>query len=130
MAPYDRNATKMTAPKYVIICGIKFKVTAIYIDAFKNCKKLKSATIECNVRTIGAIAFNGCKNLNKVTIRSNKITKIGTGAFKGINKKAKFKVTKHKLSKYKKMNLNIRFVIIWILYFHLHLHLLMLNQQI
>jgi uncharacterized repeat protein (TIGR02543 family) len=103
MAPYDRNCTKMTAPKYVVIGGVKFKVIAIYKDAFKNCKKLKSATIECYVRTIGANAFDGCKNLKKVTIRSNRLTKIGASAFKGIDKNAKFKVTKHKVNKYKNM---------------------------
>lgn len=103
MAPYDRNCTKMTAPKYVVIGGVKFKVTAIYKDAFKNCKKLKSATIECYVRTIGANAFDGCKSLKKVTIRSNRLTKIGACAFKGIDKNAKFKVTKHKVNKYKNM---------------------------
>ena len=55
------------------------------------------------MRTIGASAFDGCKNLKKVTIRSNRLTKIGTGAFKGIDKTAKFKVTKHKVNKYKNM---------------------------
>ena len=102
MAPYNKNTTKMTAPKAVKIGGVKFFVTALNKNAFKDCKNLKSATIEINVTSIGANAFCGCKKLKSVNIRSKQIKKIGSNAFKGINGKATIKVPKIKLEKYTK----------------------------
>ena len=55
------------------------------------------------LKTIGKAAFKNCKKLRKVIIKSAKITKIGKTAFKGIKKKATFKVPKIKKAKYKKM---------------------------
>lgn len=107
MAPYNKKCTKMAAPKTVKIGGVKFKVTAIEKNAFKNCKKLKTATFEANIAKIGANAFSGCSNLKTVNIRTTKLTGIGSNAFKGINKKVKFSITKKvtgkKLKKYIKM---------------------------
>ena len=62
------------------IKGKTYKVTAIKKNAFKNCKKLK-----------------------KVIIHSKNIKSIGKNAFKGIVKKAVFKVPDGKISKYKKL---------------------------
>lgn len=102
VAPYNKNCTKMTAPKYVRIDGIKFKVTQISSKAFKGCKNLRSVTIESNVHTIGKSAFYECSKLRTVNIRSTKIRKIGKNAFKGISSKAKVKVPKTKVKTYSK----------------------------
>lgn len=48
-------------------------------------------------------AFKGCKKLKKVTIKAAKLKSIGKNAFKGIYKKATFKVPKKQLKKYKKL---------------------------
>ncbi|MBO4864370.1 MAG: leucine-rich repeat protein [Eubacterium sp.] len=103
MAPYNKNSTKITIPATVKIAGVKYKVTAINKNAFKGCSKLTKLTIGKNVTKIGSKACNGCKKLKNIIIKSSKIKKIQSKAFKGINSKAKFKVPKKKLKKYKKM---------------------------
>ena len=65
--------------------------------------KLKKVIIEKNIQKIAKNAFKGCKKLKKVTIKTTKLKSIGTNAFKGIYKKATFKVPKKYLKKYKKM---------------------------
>lgn len=103
MAPYNRNCTKASVSNNVKLGGVKFKVTAINMNAFKNCKKLKFVCIGTNVTKIGTNAFRGCSKLKSVTIRSKKIVKIGAKAFYGINKKVKFKVPKVKFKKLVKL---------------------------
>ena len=103
MKPYNKNCTKATIPATVKIGGVTFKVTEVSNNAFKNCKNLKKVIIGKNVTKIGSKAFYGCKKLKSITIKTTKLKKIGSKAFKGINSKAKFKVPKKKLSKYKKM---------------------------
>ncbi|MCR5103016.1 MAG: leucine-rich repeat protein [Eubacterium sp.] len=126
MKPYNKNCTKMTATRTIKIGGVVFKVTAINKDAFKGCKKLKTAAIDANVLSIGANAysgctalttvtirgngltniganaFNGCKRLKTITIKSTNIKKIGAKAFKGISSKATFKLPKKKKTVYEK----------------------------
>lgn len=106
--------------------GQRFAVTEIGASAFKNNKKITSAVIGKNVKTIGNNAFAGCKNLKKVTLKGNKLSKIGkkafagdkklkqiiiksknlkkvgANAFKGINKKAIIRVPAAKYKKYVK----------------------------
>lgn len=83
--------------------GYTFKVTSIGKKAFKGRKKLKSVTIGSNVKVINKKAFAGCKKLKKVVVKSKILKKVKAKAFKGINKKASFKVSRAKLKKYKKM---------------------------
>lgn len=121
----SKSASKVTIPATVNIDGVTYKVTSIAVNAFKNDKKLTKVTIGGNVKTIGTNAFSGCKKITRVTI-PEKVTKIGTNAFcgckklktitiksaklknigknafKGIHKKAVFKVPGKMLSKYKK----------------------------
>lgn len=94
MAPYNKNCKKATAGATVKLAGVTFKITAINANAFKNCKTLTTFTMGSNVTSIGAKAFAGCKNLKIFTIKGKNLKKIGANAFKGINIKAKFKVTK------------------------------------
>ena len=103
MAPYNRNCTKATMPEFVKIAGVKFKVTALNKDAFKNCKKIKTVTIGKNITKIGANAFSGCAKLQSVSIKATGLKSIGGNAFKGISAKAKFKVPKKQYTKYSKM---------------------------
>lgn len=103
MKPYNKNCTKATIPATVKIGGVKFKVTALNKNAFKNCKNLSKVTIGKSVTKIGANAFNGASKLKTITIKATKLKSIGRNAFKGINAKAKFKVPKKQLKKYTKM---------------------------
>ena len=103
MAPYNRNCTKATMPEFVKIAGVKFKVTALNKNAFKNCKKITNVTIGKNITKIGANAFSGCTKLKSVSIRATSLKSIGSNAFKGISAKARFKVPKKQYTKYSKM---------------------------
>ena len=76
----DKNVKTITIPATVTINGIKYKVTSIAKNAFKNNKKLTKVTIGSNVKTIDANAFYGCTKLKTVTIGKN-VTTIGSKAF-------------------------------------------------
>jgi hypothetical protein len=47
--------------------------------------------------------FAGDSKLKAITIQSKKLNKVGSGALKGISKKAKIKVPSAKLKNYKKL---------------------------
>ena len=100
-----KNVKKVSIPATITVKGVKYKVTAVSKDAFKNNKKVTQVTIDKNVKNIGKNAFYGCKNLKKVIIKTTKLTKktVGKNAFKGIHKKATIKVPKKKLDAYKKI---------------------------
>ena len=57
------------------------KVTAIGVNAFRDCEKITSVTVPSTVKTIGRAAFSGCESLKEVTIPSS-VTSIGEEAFK------------------------------------------------
>ena len=99
----DKAKSSITIPDTITVDGITYKVTSISKNAFKNNKKLKKVTIGKNITTIGANAFYGCKNLKTITIKSKNLKTVSKNAFKGINSKAKIKVPKSKLTKYKKL---------------------------
>ena len=101
--PYNKNCTSASISPTVKIGGVKFKVTVVTNNAFKNCKKLSKVTIGKNVTLIGKNAFSGCSSLSTITINATNLKKIGAGAFKGIKAEAKFKVPKKKITKYEKM---------------------------
>ena len=100
-----KNVKKVSIPATITVKGVKYQVTAVSKDAFKNNKKVTQVTIDKNVNNIGKNAFYGCKNLKKVIIKTTKLTKktVGKNAFKGIHKKATIKVPKKKLNAYKKL---------------------------
>jgi hypothetical protein len=56
-----------------------------------------------NVTALGKNVFAGDSKLQAITIQSKKLSKVGSGALKGINKKAKIKVPSAKLKNYKKL---------------------------
>lgn len=126
IGPVDKTSKKVTLPSSVKIGKKTYKVTSIGKKAFKGCKKLTSVKIGKYVTTIGDSAFESCTALSKITIpanvtkigkkafykdgklksitiKSKKLKKVGSRAFKGINKKAKIKVPSSKLSSYKKL---------------------------
>lgn len=126
--PKNKMATFVSISKTVVIDGITYQVTAIGVNAFSGCSKLKKITIGKNVAAIGnnafykctkltkivipskvnkigRNAFYGCKALKSITIKSAKLTSknVGSKAFKGIHAKATIKVLASKLKDYKKI---------------------------
>ncbi len=97
----ENNAFKNHKKVQTVV--IPSSVTSIGKYAFKNCKKLTSVTIGKNVTTIGKGAFTGCSALKKVKVTSKKLKSIGAAAFKGISKKAAFKLPSSKKKAYRKM---------------------------
>lgn len=100
-----KQKASVTVPDTVTIDKVTYKVTSIAANAFKNNKKLKKVVIGKNVTKIGKKAFYGCSKLKKITVKTTKLTKknVGSQAFKGIHKKAAFKVPKKKISSYRKV---------------------------
>ena len=98
----NSKTTKVTIPKTVKIGGKSFQVTSIADKALKN-MKVTSVKIGENVTVIGKEAFQNCKKLGTITIQSVKLKKVGKNAFKGIKTTAKIKVPSKKLTAYKKL---------------------------
>ena len=99
-----KQKASVTIPATVTINNVTYKVTSIAANAFKNNKKLKKVVIGKNITKIGKKAFYGCSKLKNITVKTTKLTKknVGSQAFKGIHKKATFKVSK-KISSYRKI---------------------------
>lgn len=125
-ATTNKKGTKITIPNYCTYKGIKFKVTGVAANAFKNnknlksvtignavtkigtgafyrCQKLSKVTIGTGLKTINKNAFYGCKNLKNITIKSTKLTTVGKNALRGIHEKCRIKVPSSKLKAYKKL---------------------------
>ena len=64
----SKKITKLSIPEYVIISGIKFKVTAIDKKAFYKYTKLKTVTIGKNVKTFGTQAFAKSSKISKKAV--------------------------------------------------------------
>ena len=98
----DRKSS-IQVPDKIKIDGISYKVTSIAKKALQNNKNLKSITVGKNVTEIKANAFRGCRNLSSIIIQSKNLQRVGKGALKGIQAKAKIKVPSNKLESYKKI---------------------------
>ena len=98
----DRKSS-IQVPDKIKIDGISYKVTSIAKNALQNNKNLKSITVGKNVMEIKANAFRGCRNLSSIIIQSKNLQRVGKGALKGIQAKAKIKVPSNKLESYKKI---------------------------
>lgn len=123
-----KRTRKGAIPNSIKAEGKTYQVTSIAANAFKGNKKLRTVVIGRNVETIGRRAFYkctslkqikipkktarigkqafyGCRNLKTITLQTKKLkaSKIGSGAWKGISKKAVVKVPGAKLKKYKKI---------------------------
>ena len=100
---YNKAAASAVIPETVTIYGTKYKVTRIAAKAFSGKKMLKKVTIGKNISYIGKKAFAKCAKLKRIIIRTKKLkaSKVGAAAFKGIHKKAVFKVPGSCLRSYK-----------------------------
>ncbi len=101
--PVKKTVTSASIPAAITARGIKYKVTEIAANAFKNCGSLAKVTIGKNIKKIGKNAFSGCKKLKTITIKTTKLTKkgIGSNSFKNIHKTASFKLPKKQKKNYR-----------------------------
>ena len=97
------RTTKVTIANTVKIGGKTFQVTSIADKALYNKTKVSSVTIGTNVTSIGKEAFKNCKKLTTITIQSTKLKTVGKNALNGIKSTAKVKVSKSKITAYKKL---------------------------
>ena|GEM_PF-2248842 len=125
-APKYSTYKGVTIPSTVKIGGVRFKVTTVGKNAFRNNYYLKKIAIGNNVRTISAGSFRGCVSLSKVTIgtsatgingaafygdynlrsviiKGSGLSKISKNAFKKINAYAVIKVPYASLAAYKQL---------------------------
>ena len=71
----------------VTVDGVKYNVTTIGANAFKDCKKATKIELPKTVETIGAKAFTGAKKLKTLTLKSTKAPTINKKAFKSLDTK-------------------------------------------
>ncbi|MEE0418853.1 MAG: LamG-like jellyroll fold domain-containing protein [Lachnospiraceae bacterium] len=99
----SKKLKKAVIQAYIMLDGVKCRVTEIGAKAFQNQKYLTKVTIGANVEKIGTKAFYGGKKLKQINIKSAKLRSVGKNAFKNISAKAVIKVPKEKKSVYSKL---------------------------
>ncbi|MCM1158010.1 MAG: leucine-rich repeat domain-containing protein [Bacteroidales bacterium] len=77
--PKTTSAT-VTIPDTVTINGVKYKVTSVSANAFKNNTKIKTVKVGKYVKELGDNAFYGCKSLTKITLPKS-LQRIGKKTF-------------------------------------------------
>lgn len=97
-----QTMTSLTIPATITFGGVKYKVTTIGANAFRDMPKLTSVSIGKYMIKIKRAAFYNCPKLKTITIKSARITGVGEKAFSKIYVKAKVNVRNAYISKYKK----------------------------
>ncbi len=96
----------VTISSKVTVNGVKYSVTEIDANAFKNCKKATKVTLPATITKVNANAFTGAKKLQTIVLPVTKAITVEKGAFKGLNTKnmtikVSKKMTKKQLKKFK-----------------------------
>lgn len=86
------GSKSIVIPDTVEIEGKTYKVTSIGKNALKANKKVTKLQIGANITAIGRNACRSLKKLKTIVINSDRIAKVGNGAFKGIASKATIKI--------------------------------------
>ena len=93
-----KKTTKKTVKvsKTVTVKGVKYTVTTVAKNAFKNCSKATAIELPSSVKKINGSAFVGAKNVKKITLNITKASQItfAKTAFKGVSSKATIYVKK------------------------------------
>ena len=87
----NKKKTSITVKNTVKINGETYKVTAVEANAFKDCRKLKKATIGKYVTTIGNNAFYGDKKLKKIVVKTNVLKRLERMQSRGLIKEHRLK---------------------------------------
>ena len=99
----NKNTKKLVIQDTVKANGKTYKVTSIEGAACKGLAKLTTVTIGKNVTSIGAQAFADCKKLKTITINATKLKTVGENSFSNIKSSAVFKCPKGKATSYEKL---------------------------
>lgn len=99
----NKKAKSYTIRNTISIDGYSYKITAVNDKAFVGCKNVTKIILGTNIKSIGKEAFYNCKKLKTITLQSKKIKTVGKNAFKNIYSKANIKVPSSCLTKYKKL---------------------------
>ena len=70
----------VTVPAVIKINGVRYKVTKVASNAFRN-KKVVGVSLGSNITEIGSNAFRNCTKMRECQITSMKLKKIGSHAF-------------------------------------------------
>ena len=62
-------------------------ITKIGENAFYGCSGLTSLTLPAGITSIGSYAFRGCSGLTSIYVYAEKVPKIGSNAFEGVDAK-------------------------------------------
>lgn len=76
------SKTDLTVSSTITVNGVKYQISEIAANAFKNNKKIKTVKIGNSITKIGKSAFEGCTKLKKVTFGTS-LSEIGSRAFYG-----------------------------------------------
>lgn len=82
----------VTLASTVKVDGVKYTVTTVGANAFKNATKAKAITLPKTITSINAKAFATNKKLTKITLKGTKAVTVNKNAFKGLNKSQKKKI--------------------------------------
>ncbi len=98
------NKTVVDIDLKVTVNGVKYTVTSIAANAFKNNRNLKEVTIPASVKKIGKQAFYNCQNLKRIEIKSKTLTKntVGENAFGKLAKNATVWIPACKINVYRR----------------------------
>lgn len=96
-----QSLTSLTIPTYITFGGVRYKVTNIGANAFRDMPDLTTLVIGKNLIKINPTAFYNCPRLKTITIYSKKITGVGDKAFSRTYAKAKVNVPNSYIKKYR-----------------------------
>lgn len=96
-----QTQTSLTIPTYITFGGVRYKVTNIGTNAFRDMPNLTKLVIGKNLIKINQAAFYNCPRLKTITIYSKKITSVGAKAFSKTYANAKVNVPNAYIKKYK-----------------------------
>lgn len=96
-----QTLSSLTIPTYITFGGVRYKVTNIGKNAFRDMPNLKKLVIGKNVIKISQTAFYNCPRLKSITIYSKKITSMDEKAFSKTYATARVNVPNSYVKKYR-----------------------------
>lgn len=101
--PASKDAKTVTIPATIKIHNLKYRVTSVSAEVFKDNKNITNLVLGKCIRTIETKAFCRCKNLKRVTFQGSKVKAIEEKAFAKTKKNLIVKAPKDVLETYKEM---------------------------
>lgn len=99
----DAKFKKLNVKDKIKLGGKKYKVVSIGDGAFASYTGLKKIVVGKFLEKIGKYAFVNCTSINNIHIKSNRLKKVGTGAFFNTSQQARLELPYKKVKKYTKL---------------------------